>query len=145
LTEKTHPRGKKQKDGGWLLLEGARSNLGLGSAAKQNTSAFDVAGAATTALISAKAYSSNASDLTSDTAPVVQLPVATTSSLGVIKPDNSTTTFSAGWQGNPPVGALSTVPPSGAAAAFHATPASASGRTIVGSDLPLATASLSVR
>lgn len=47
----------------------ARSNLGLGSAALNNTTDFDAAGAAAAALAAAEAFSSNASNLASGTVP----------------------------------------------------------------------------
>lgn len=59
----------------------AQSALGLGSAALQNTLAFDAAGAATSAYNSAITYSANAGNLSSGTVPLTRLSGITTSQL----------------------------------------------------------------
>jgi len=59
-------------------------------------SVYDASGAAATAQSAAETYAANASNLSSGTVAVSVLPVATTSTLGVVKPDGSTITISAG-------------------------------------------------
>lgn len=113
----------------------AQHNLGLGSAATQSSSAFDPAGSAATALSSAEAFSSNASNLTSGTVAASVLPIATTTTLGIVSPDGSTLGAVAGV-----LSVLSVPPPSGSAGQVFAAPATGSGaaslRALVASDIP---------
>jgi len=68
----------------------ARTNLGLGTAATQASGAFDAAGAASTALSSAQAYSANASNLSSGTVATGLLAAgAAASNLGFTPPSIS--------------------------------------------------------
>jgi len=57
-------------------VSAARSSLGLGSAALQATSYFDLSGAASTAQTNAETYASNASNLSSGTVALARLPTS---------------------------------------------------------------------
>jgi hypothetical protein len=117
----------------------ARTNLGLGTAAVAATTAFDAAGAASTAqaaaIAAAEAFSANASNLTSGTVAIALLPTSTASTLGIVKPDGTSITISAGV-----ISATATPLPSGAQGLVAATPASSTGiaslRALVASDVP---------
>ncbi len=63
----------------------ARTNLGLGTAATTNASAYDVAGAAASAQSAAETFSANAANITSGTLPAARLPNPSTTTLGGIE------------------------------------------------------------